>query len=350
MKRVLFFLIPIHAFSQEYTVKRPDEAIVPDPYLKVYFDDKNDYKRIESVTTITKNKYNSFRPDTLSITHYNNAGLQFKNIRFDNNKQSSITLLKYDEHNNLLSWQLFENKFSTLALYSYNKNKQLQEIRQLQIKHLNYRTDSNETSRTIFKYDNVKLVEILSSIAGNKIVQKYIYNNKKLIRKTGTIVSKELQYDDNMNLVSIKEYMGSEVAPDKLMEKKTFTYSNTNKLIADSILTSSNLKTNKYQISQYTYNESGTLELMSVKFGRSYRNIEFRYSSNKIKEVNIKTNEGNSAYLKFWIDHRIQDYYSFPIVYQEVFSYDENGNRTSKKVYINKELFSEVEYKINYKK
>ncbi len=345
----LFLLIPTPAFAQKYSVERPDEMLEPDPYTRSYFEDKNDYRKVESVITITKNKYDQFRPDTLNITHYNDAGLPIKSTRYDYNRQSATTLLKYDAQQHLLSWQSFEQQQSILTRYFYDKANQLQETRQLRIKTVNQKNDSTELSRMLFQYDHSSLVEITNLHPGNKLTEQYIYDHKKLVRKTGGYIAKAFEYDGNGNVNSVKEYMGTDIVPEKLMGIKKFTYQ-ANKLMADSVLTSSNLQSKHYQVSQYSYHANGVLEQMRVTYGNTYRNVSFTYNNNRIKEVNLETNEGNNAYLRFWINHRIADSYTFPIRYQEVFSYDAYGNRTAKKVFVNKELFSETEYKINYRK
>ena len=351
MKYVLLILVifPIYTFAQKYDVDKPDEIVEPDPYKQVYFQDRNDYKRIRSVTTIIKNKHNNFRPDTQYIVYYNKEGLQTKNIRLNNNKESSTTLLHYDTNKNLLSWQLFEKHFSTLTLYSYNRNNQLEETRQLKLTQVNQNSDSAETSRMLYKYEHRNLIEILRSIQSNSTVEKYIYHNNRLKSKIGPYISKNLQFDKSGNILKVEEYMGNELVPQKLMGIKKYTFDSNNRLVNDSVLTASNFEKNKYQVTNYAYNENNLLQFMKVQYGPSYRNVEFIYSNSNIKEVNVTTNDGNPAYLRFWIDPKVADHYPFPIAYHEIFGYDENGNRTSKKVFLNKELYAEIEYKIDYK-
>ena len=57
----------------------------------------------------------------------------------------------------------------------------------------------------------------------------------------------------------------------------------------------------------------------------------------------------DNSYLKFLINSTIATYYKFPIIYQEVFDFDQSGNLISKKIYVNNELFSEFEYVFVYK-
>jgi hypothetical protein len=90
------------------------------------------------------------------------------------------------------------------------------------------------------------------------------------------------------------------------------------------------------------------LQTMHSKYKNFYRNVDFSYSNGKLQEVNLTTN-GNSAFLAFIISYRIADYYSFPLKYKEQFLYDEQGNRIAKKVLVNDELFSEVNYLFSYK-
>lgn len=88
---------------------------------------------------------------------------------------------------------------------------------------------------------------------------------------------------------------------------------------------------------------------MDVRYKDFFRNIDFEYANeNHILQVTIKTNIATSAYLKHWISPKIQDYYHFPIEYKEIFDYDKHGNRISKKIIVQEELFSDIHYLIEY--
>lgn len=131
---LLLFLYPLLAISQDSTPENPDIVIEPNPLKEFYFQDKNNYKNVESMITILKNKSNNFSNDTIRINYYNENGKQSKNIRYSNNKPKYTTIMTYNRDNNILSQQTTENKKSSYILYTYNKSKQLERTRDLRIK------------------------------------------------------------------------------------------------------------------------------------------------------------------------------------------------------------------------
>ena len=353
MKKLLtlLFLYPLFAVSQDLTPENPDILTEPNPLKETYFQDKNNYKNVESMVTITKNKFSNFSKDTIRITYYNENGMQSKNSVFRNNKPEYVTLMTYSKDNKILSQETIENKNVSFVLYYYNKNKQLERTRQLRRDNIQRTTDTTEFSQKTFMYEKLNLVQTLVTLKGSAFKQseQYIYDNITLIKKIGNNLSKEFKYDKSGNPIASSEYMGVEITPSKLINLKTFTYDNTNKLITDSLSTSSS-QPKKYLVSNYTYENNGSLSMIKVNYDKSFRNIQFEYLADKIKKVNIETNDGNNAYLKFWIPSKISTYYQFPLTYQEIFDFDQAGNVISKKMYVNNELFSEFEYVITYKK
>ena len=131
-----------------------------------------------------------------------------------------------------------------------------------------------------------------------------------------------------------------------MMFAKSFSYNEENLLVADSVLTSSNKKNGDYQITRYEYDEN-LLTKMKSTFKTYYRNVEFEYVDDKIKEIHINTNQPKND-LKHWINYKIKNHYTFPISSKEIFEYDEHGNIISKKVYVNNDLFSDTQYVISY--
>ena len=344
---LLLCFIPVYALAQKFSVDRPDEMIKQDPYTSAYFADNNNYKPVESVITIARNRYSNFVPDTLNIDYYNKKGLKVKNIRYDNNKVSTTTHYKYDAGDKLASWQTFEKYSSTFTVYKYNKAGQMMETHQYIIN--NKKGDTAEKSRMLFIYDVDKLVQITNNALGTDIIEKYAFEKNKLMEKTGGFVSKKIFYNNNELPTGINEYMGAVIDTSKIMGIEKFVYNSDGKLITDSVLTTSNLKTNTYQVIEYTYNDKGMISTMNTQFKNLYRNVVFTFADGKMQAVHVETN-GNSAFLKFIMYYRIDEYYSYPLKYHEQFSYDKMGNRTSKKAFVNDELFSEVNYIITYKK
>lgn len=350
MKKLLLFLFlyPLLGISQDSTPENPDILIEPNPLKEFYFQDKNNYKNVESMVTIRKNKYNNFSKDTIRINYYNENGKMSKNIEYSNNKPTYVTIMTYNIDNNILSQHTTENKKISYLLYFYNKNKQLEKTRDLRINNVKGKVDTTDFSKKTFLYNKLNLTETLATLKDEtfKLSEKYLYANNSLIKKVGNSYVKVFNYDKKGNLITFKEYVGIETIPSKLLDLKTFTYDASNRLITDSISNVSS-QHKKYLVTNYTYGSDGKLETMNVQQDSSYRNIQFEYLNNKIKKINMETN--SNSILKFSINYRIADYYKFPITYQEVFDFDQSGNLISKKMYVNNELFSEFEYVFLYK-
>jgi hypothetical protein len=351
MKKFLLIICisPIVALSQKFSVDRPDEILKQNPYASIYFVDSNNYKLIESILTIAKDKPNNFKPDTMNVDYYNSSGLKIKNIRYSNNKISTTAEYKYDDNGNLLSWHSFSKKSSTHALYKYNKRGQLLNTHKYTLDSRKDKIDTIEVSRMLFKYDADKLIQITNNSLGMDVIEKFSYQQNKLINKTGGFVSKQILYANGKNPASIIEYMGAIIDSTKIMGLEKFTYTSDGKLITDSSLTSSNLKSKIYQVNQYAYYENGILRNIFSSYKNLFRNVLFIFNNGKLKEVHLETN-GNSAFLKFLIPYKIDEYYTYPIKYLEQFTYDNHGNRIAKKIFVNNELFSEVNYLITYRK
>jgi hypothetical protein len=345
---LLFCILPAAALAQKFSVDRPDDVLKQDPYTSIYFADNIDYKPVESIITISKNRYNNFRPDTLNAEYYNKNGFKTKSVRYYNNKLSTTTIFNYDTNGNLLSWHSFEKHSSTLAVYKYNKKKQLQETHKYTITPKNNKADTTKASRMLFKYDGDKLVQITNNSLGMDVIEKFSYEQNKLVAKTGGFVSRKFLYGNDSKPRGIIEYMGGSIDTTKFMGIEKFVYSQAGKLITDSVLTTSNIKTNTYQVIDYAYYENGMLRTINSNYKNFYRNVLFFYKNDKLDEIFLETN-GNSAFLKFMIHPKIDEYYTFPLKYSEQFVYDDKGNRISKKVFVNNELFSEVEYVVTYR-
>ncbi|WP_281310120.1 energy transducer TonB [Flavobacterium flavigenum] len=345
---LLLFLNPLLAISQDSTPENPDILIEPNPLKEFYFQDKNDYKNVESMVTIIKNKHSNFSKDTIRINFYNENGKESKNIAYSNNKPTYITVKTYNRDNNILSQQTTENKKSSYLVYFYNKNKQIEKTRDLRINDLKGKIDTTDFSQKTFIYDKSSLTETLVTLNGSTFKQseKYLYANNFLVKKVGNSSVKEFSYDKNRNLVASKEYMGTQAIPSKLIDSKKFIYDSNNRLVTDSLGTTG-MQPAKFMVTNYTYESNGKLKTMNVQKNSSYQNIQFEYWNDKIKKINMEASD--NSYLKFFINSRIVNYYKFPIIYQEAFDFDQSGNLISKKIYVNNELFSEFEYVFLYK-
>lgn len=345
----LFISLSLISYAQKSVVDMPEDLVEPNPYQETYFNDITNYNKqnVKELIIIIKYSYNNFKSDTLNKNYYNKNGDLVKQIRYSGNIPTSTIIDKYYADNNLKSWQIFNKNSSTLTVYKYYNNGQIENISQFSIRMRGGKNDTSEISSLTYKYADNHLVEINFSNTYNEI---YKYDGDVLLFKIGKYISKEFIYDNNGNLAKQNDYIGTDIVPTKLTGIKIYNYDNLNRLIKDSILTSANFKSNNYQITDYGYNDQGQLKTMNVSYDTSYRNIEFEYINNQIQKVNLTTNQPNGSYLRFWINSRIPEYYSFPINYNETFEYDQFGNRISKKTFVNGELFSDIEYKIIYRK
>lgn len=351
MKTLFLFLclIPFCGFAQEFTVERPDEKTDLNPYKSTYFADNNNYENIVSITSFSKNKANNFKTDTSNIKFYNEKGLCYKSIRYNKNRPYIATFIDYNNANNITSWCSVYPNSSTKVFYFYNDNQQVVKTRQVNIKPINGQMDTIELSKRFFSYDkNEQLIKIQDKGQSRPVfdLYQYEYENGQLSKMIGG-TSKLFTYDDAQNVATISEYI-QRIDPKMLMSAKKMVYDDNKNLIMDSVVTTANRSKGLYQITNYTYNND-QLETMKVSFDALYRNVQFEYLDNKIKKITVETN-GNSAYLRFWISPQIDQFYSFPIKYQEIFEYDKFGNKTAKRDYVNGELFSETQFNIEYRK
>lgn len=346
---VLLCFLPLLTFAQNSTVERPDKAIEPNPYQAVYFADNNDYSKMKSIVIIHKKKYNGFRSDTSQIEYFEN-GLKMKTISYRNNQPEYTTTMTYNDNQTLNNWVIAYPKYSTKNYYEYDDKKRIITTRQVYSKIKQGKIDSTEVFEVTFKYDDeLGLIAIKRKTDFGVGVETYEYNNnKQLTALKNSSIPKIFTYDDNGNISIIQEYMGR-IAPEMLMDYKQFEFDENHNLIADSIVTSNNRTKNLFQKTQYFYNGNHQLEKMKVIFDNLYRNVSFEYIDNKIQTITVETN-GQSAYLKTWMPYQLKNYYSFPITYTEVFEYDDYGNKTAKRIFVGEELFSEVEFLIEYDK
>lgn len=340
----LIMILPFFCFSQGLIEKLPDETPEITPYQSTYYKDNNDYKKIVSITTISKDKTNSFKSDTLQKVYFDTEGNQKKIIRYDNNIPSETTYISYYPNKKMKSWRVIGQKSITNNLYIYDDKNRISNAKDY------YKTKSEQdsilTSERNYKYGTDGLIQIIYSTAGKK-TEDYEYKENKLKYKKGFYISKMYEYNKDNQLVKTEEYMGAEIDSTKIMDINTYHYDK-NLLISDSSLTSDNFKSKDYLITNYVYNRN-LLKSVNVKYKELYRNIDFEYNSNNfIKQVTVDTNKINSAYLRHYMNYKIEDFYSLPIEYREMFDYDKNGNKISKRVYVNNELFSETIYVIEY--
>jgi hypothetical protein len=333
-------------FSQKFSVDRPEEVIKPDPYTAMYFDDKNNYSKVATMITITKDRSRNFRGDTLYIDHYS-QGLKVKTIRFESGKRSTTTEYTYQANRNLLMWKTYERNAFAFTKYTYNKAGQLAETHQYYVTTKGQKIDTTEKSRMLFKYEGPKLVQIKNNALGMDVVEEYQYKNGLLHVKSGGFVSKLFRYSTDRRVTGIEDHMGGSIDSVKIMGRERFAYYPDGKIKVDSVLTSMNIPTNSYMVTEYEYDDKGRLRIMKTKHKDAYRDVQFTYDGVRLKRVHLATNSNTGA-LRFLISHRIDEYYKYPITYREEFTYDAKGNRVSKKMFVNDEVWGEVEYLFEY--
>ena len=335
----LFIFLPLFLFGQDQV----ETTVIPKPYNpKPYFDQIN-HTGIKKVITISKQKQNNFKDDTLSLYTYNEAGQEISSFRYDYNKITNKTMMKYDEHNNQVEWTILEpNGASTTTNFYYNPFNQLDSTRQI-----SYRKNNIiNTSRYAYQYEQGKLKS--RQIIVNDIVNKadsYIYRDSLLSEfKTKSSADAYLlskySYDNRHQLTEVNtaHFFSGKT---EHWNKRNFRYEN-EKLIYEEELTTDNKKL----ITHYSYNVNNKLQKITSSFGDFNMEVQFEYNDFDVKEITVNTNS-NSAYLKFYIPLGL-DNITYPIVYKEKFVYDEKHNLVSKQQFIGNDLIRETVYLVKY--
>lgn len=339
----LLVCVPLECLAQKTTIDRPDSFIELDPYRKTYFKDYYDYSNIQEITVIDKQKSNNFEADTLKKTYFNEKGMVVKKNYYENNVVASTTIFEYYPNDKLRSWELFDKRYSTIVLYYYNQQGQIAKTRKLKITRFDGKTDSTELITTKYKYGTSGLIEIESSVYG---IEEYEYDSERLTSKISKHISRKFDYFDDANYVIVQDYYGNTFDSTKLRGCSKLYYDESDMLVMDS----TELSTSKgiYKVANYVYDELGNLKMMHVEYDTLFSNVKFEFADSRLKKITVNTN-GYSPYLRVHLNYRIQDYYQFPITNMIVFEYDRFGNKTSRKSFVNDELFTETEFLIKYR-
>lgn len=338
---ILLTLFPFYLFGQDQI----ETNIIPKPYNPKPYFDKLNKTNPKKVTIVTKQKQDKFTDDTLYVYEYNESGQQVSSYRYEHNKITSKTIMKYDKYDNQIEWTMFEpNQTYTTTKFYFNKLNQLDSTKQISYKEQRI----THTSRYTYNYEKGKLKS--RQIIFNDLLNRtdnYNYNDSllsefKSITSPSAYFISSFAYDNYSNLIEVNttHFFNTK---SELWNKKNFTYQN-EKLISEEELTYDNKK----MFAQYHYNIDNKLQKIVSTFGENKRVIEFSYNDFDINEITVTTNS-NSAYLKFYIPFALENY-SFPLTYREKFDYDKKNNLTNKKTYINNELMKETLYIIDYYK
>lgn len=349
MKRliIIIFLFPLIVVGQKnYSV-----LVEPEPYmLTPYFDDMSE-TGLRTIAVVSKSRQKGFVEDTLNISYYNTKGQKIRVERYKSNKPKSKTLLKYSDDNKLLEWQMYDygREYNiTKSSFYYNADKQ--ETISVYSTESKGKVRGKQIKRSEYDRDKLMLKKFFTNEVQSN-VDSFIYDNDMLIEyinstSMGFAFKTFYAYDSLNQLISRKTYqqLNNDL---ELYDEKLFFYSDGN-LIEDRELTQANLLDSNYVITKYNYYDDRQLQDMNVTYKDNFRDVHFEYKKGKKSRVLIKTDILNSAYLKYWIVSSVNSYYDLPIDYEETFIYDSKGNITNKKISINGELESNVDYVIEY--
>ena len=338
---LLFTFLPVFVFAQDQI----EVNVIPKPYdPKPYFDYLNN-TGVKKITTISKQKQDNFKDDTLYVYEYNEVGQQVSSLRYEHNKITDKTMMKYDKNNNQVEWTILEpNQTQTTTKFYFNQFNQLDSTKQI-----SYREKKIiHSSRYAYQYEKGRLK--FRKIIFNDIVNRddsYNYSDSLLMQfksiwNPNVYFLSNYAYDKSGLLKEIHtiHYFNTK---NELWNKKNFTWQN-GKLISEEELTYDNKKI----FTSYYYNIHNDLQKITSTFGENSREIEFEYNDFDTKEITVNTNS-NSAYLKFYIPLRLENT-AFPIVYKEQFDYDKKNNLISKKMFIGKDFVKETVFEIEYYK
>lgn len=343
---VSLLVLPFSLRAQTFREPAPHKDAIPEPFERVYFTDHNRYDKVASIATVSRSREKGFTPDTLNIRYFD-TGLLIKEVRYEKNVPVYTSCFSYYSNRNLALWQLTDKGRFTHTLFQYDSLARIKEIAQFRITKANGISDTLRTSHTSFTYSAEGLKEIGRAFYHDMRIETFAYTAGKLVRKTEGRNHTEFTYDGYGNLIGTAEYSGTGNDP-VLLARGKFSFNGLNQLVADSMQGAGHLRQGKYSVTVYDYDSAGNLRMMETRLDSFYRKAVFHYTDQRINSVNLITNRQNSAYLRFWISHRIEDYYSFPIDYREVYTYDHHDNRIAKLIYVNDELFSEIRYDIRY--
>lgn len=338
-----FVLIPFGLFSQTTSPERPDLSIEPDPFSSEYFKDYYDYTKTKLIISINKKKAKNFEGDTIFKSYYSTKGFLEKRIRYAGNSPKNTTLYFYNKKGQLQIWTYKGKGADLKANYSYNKDGLISKIEQYVYKHSGGLRDSTLRSKSNYFYDDQLLKRIESN---SSTIEYFKYEKERLIEKTGGYISKRFSYYPNGKLKEIREYTGGEIDNSNLRSLKKFHYNAQNQLICDSILTSANFTSKIFQITHYRYSKEGKLENFKAQFDDSFSDVTLLYQSDRIIGTKVLTNDlnHNVAYLRFPMPSGISRNSGGLLNYRDEFIYDENGNKTMKKVFVEDQLFFEIEF------
>ncbi|HEY6142191.1 MAG TPA: hypothetical protein VIV55_02015 [Flavobacterium sp.] len=343
MKKILVLLLfHLLSFSQD-----KNEAITePDPYIiKPYYDNINKTK-IKKVAIINKSKFNYFNHDTLEVCLYNKSGQRIETIRYDKNLKSTNSKSKFDKNDNQIEFIMEDKNSVTKTTLEYNSLNKIAKIET---------TDTRNnllvnTNIQIYEYENKKLKR-QKRIINNAItkIETFDYDKDQLseykleLFPTRKYITNYIYINNQLTNRRTNRYLTNDSI--ELWNEKKFIFENY-KLIRDEELTYSHVKDSTIIINEYNYNEDTSLKKITSKFGNDFKETQFKYENGKVKKIDVTTNS-TSGFLKFKIPYSMGKK-DLPAFYEEEFYYDEMNNLTSKKMFLNKVLINELEFKVEY--
>lgn len=340
MKKVAFILLLL-CFSLEIqgqeSIKKL-RKLEPDPYQLT-----ERFRRIEGIQSVklvqlTRNGREDSKPDTLSVSTYDTFGNEIKKIRYDNNKASQVTENRFDKNGNRVYTKVAKMKTPNRADYyltGYDAQNNVTDIFVFSLKD----KDTLTTSAGIFSFENGQVSSKKSLRDGQlSIVQDFTYDQKGNLTQMHTGRGPNIgsfidyTYNDKNQIIKKAEYsIYKEGAEPYYLSKSVFVYDDANRIVKDSVYRTSQ---NNWMITDYLYNEDGTLSKMNIQRDEDYRNVTYTYQKGQLVSQLAVTNE--RSFLKFLLIG-IKNRYAtkLPIEHEQQFTYDKKGRIISCKIFSN---------------
>ena len=349
----LFFPLLIFGQAQD---PRPKD---PCPYqLKPYYDYINT-SGLKKATMVIHNHRADQAPDTLFAYTYNTSGQKIKTIRFKNNLPIKTTDIHYDSFdrpisrisNSTIKPNVVERHIIQNVYDSKGRLKKVL-LPTLKILHDSI-VDTTYYKRHLYSYQNGHLQSVKFILVDKLLMEEtYSYNKNGTLSDLDVFTSyrssrKQFTYDNKGNLTRIEEFLKG-VHEGKMSACSTYCFDKMGRVIEDSILDGTSFPKKHYQVTRYHYNSAGQIDTMKVRFKDRKRDVVFDYLSHRLSHVTINTNTGNSAYMRYWTNSRVDSYYTYPLVYEDFFTYDDHGNLIEIETQVNGEKFKTVTYLVAY--
>lgn len=234
---IILCCLSITGFSQEPTVKRPEQLIIPSPQ-DFYQVDSGDYTNVKSILTIRKMKRNDgFRIDTLNRTYYEN-GLKTKIVNFGltDGLPDLTTKFTYNDDKTIASWSWQDYNYDLLNIYKYDSAQRIIRIDKYQIIKYWGSRDTIVFKNEVYSYSGDKLIGINiynypnSSVSSSEHTIIYKYKDNLLHQNNDYAFLNTYEYDKSNNLSKITSNYQL-IKSDTSISIKTFKYNTNHQLV-----------------------------------------------------------------------------------------------------------------------